>query len=68
MQTGSKKPPTGSATEKVKDRGEGQLERFKEIAREVEADESPDALDRAFGKLDMRKKAPAKASKRRNAK
>ncbi len=40
-----------------------QLERFREMAREVGADESPDALDRAFGKFDPKKtpKAPAKS-------
>jgi hypothetical protein len=35
---------------------EAQLARFKEMAREVEADESPGALDRAFGRLDTKKK------------
>lgn len=34
-----------------------QLARFKEMAKEVQADKSPDALDRAFGRLDMKKKA-----------
>jgi hypothetical protein len=29
-------------------------ERFKAMAKEVEADESPDALDKAFKKLDPR--------------
>jgi hypothetical protein len=35
-----------------------QLERFKDMAKEVEADESPDALDRAFSRIDPHKKAP----------
>ena len=34
-----------------------QLERFREMAREVGADESPGALERAFGKLDPKKAA-----------
>ena len=29
-----------------------QLARFRETARQLEADESDDALDRAFGKID----------------
>ena len=33
-----------------------QSERFKKAAREVEADESADALDRIMGKLDLTKK------------
>lgn len=39
-----------------------QLERFREMAREVGADESPGALDRSFGKLDPKKREkPAKS-------
>jgi hypothetical protein len=38
-----------------------QLLRFRDMAREVGADESPGALGRAFGKLDPKKRAaPAK--------
>ncbi len=33
-----------------------QLERFRQIAREIEADQSDDALDRIMGKLDLKKK------------
>ena len=33
-----------------------QADRFKEAARQIGADEAPDALDRAFGKLDLRHK------------
>ena len=33
-----------------------QVERFKETAREIEADTSDDALDRVFGKLDLARK------------
>jgi len=35
---------------------ESQLERFKQSAREVGADESDDALDKVFGKLDVKRK------------
>jgi hypothetical protein len=35
---------------------EQQLDRFREAAREVGADESDDALDRIMGKLDLKKK------------
>jgi hypothetical protein len=33
-----------------------QSERFKEAARELGADESPDAMDRIISKLDLKKK------------
>ena len=33
-----------------------QLARFREAARKLEADESDDALDRAFGKIDPKHK------------
>ncbi|MGL4310251.1 MAG: hypothetical protein ACRCSU_07165 [Paracoccaceae bacterium] len=33
-----------------------QLDRFKEAAREIEADESDDALDKVMRKLDLTKK------------
>jgi hypothetical protein len=33
-----------------------QLDRFKETARKIGADESPDALDKVFGKLVMKRK------------
>ncbi len=33
-----------------------QIDRFKDAARQAGADEAPDALDRAFGKLDLRHK------------
>ena len=42
---------------------ESQLQRFKDMAKEVGADESPGALDRAFGKVDP-KKTPSKEPKR----
>ena len=38
-----------------------QSERFKEAARQSGADDSPDALDRAFCKLDVRHKSEPKA-------
>ena len=37
-------------------RNQSQLERFRESAREIGADESDDALDRIMGKLDLTKK------------
>jgi|GEM_PF-4893043 hypothetical protein len=37
-----------------------QLDRFKEAAREVEADQSDDALDRIVGRLDLTKKPEPK--------
>ncbi|MBV6415756.1 MAG: hypothetical protein CMLOHMNK_00272 [Steroidobacteraceae bacterium] len=41
---------------------DNQLERFKDMAREVGADEAPGALERAFGKLDPKKREkPAKS-------
>lgn len=40
---------------------EEQLEAFKRMAAEVGADEKPGALDRAFGKVAKRAKAPAKS-------
>lgn len=35
-----------------------QLKRFKEMAREINADETPGALDRAFNKVIRPKKKP----------
>ncbi len=37
-----------------------QSERFKEAARQAEADESDDALDRIMSKMDLRKKPEPK--------
>lgn len=54
MQTRSKKPRTRSAPTKDVDKP-SQHERFKEMARELGADESPDALDRAFARIDPKK-------------
>jgi hypothetical protein len=36
-----------------------QSERFREAAKELDADESDDALDRIMGKLDLKKKPDA---------
>lgn len=59
MQTGSKKTRTRSAA--AKDVGKpSQHERFKEMARELGADESPEALDRAFARLDPKKRLPSR--------
>jgi hypothetical protein len=44
---------------------ESQLERFKKMALEVEADESPGALDRAFARLDTKKKETRQPAKRK---
>lgn len=38
-----------------------QFKRFIETAREVEADESPDAIDRALRKVVQPKRSPAKS-------
>ena len=38
----------------------GQSDRFKETARELDADESDDALDRVMSKLDLTKKPEPK--------
>lgn len=38
------------------DEREKQIERFRETARQLGADESDDALDRAMGKLNLRAK------------
>lgn len=40
-----------------------QLDAFKAMAQEVGADESPDALERAFGKLDPKKREKPAESK-----
>lgn len=40
-----------------------QLERFKEAAKQVEADTSDDALDKIMGKLDLTKKPAANDKK-----
>ena len=42
----------------------GQIDRFKDAARDVGADESDDALDRIMGKLDLTKK-PEPAGKQK---
>lgn len=41
-----------------------QLNRFKEAARELGADESDDALDKIMGKLDLTKKPDEKDGKK----
>jgi hypothetical protein len=43
-----------------KSQPKSQLERFRQAARDVGADESCDALDRAMGKLDLTKKPEPK--------
>lgn len=54
-----------SAKKKASDDGPKQFDRFKQMAREVGADESPDALDRAFLKLDPKKKDAPMTAKRK---
>ena len=41
----------------MKPKEQSQMDRFREAARELDADESPDPLDRIMGKLDLKKKA-----------
>lgn len=41
-----------------------QFLRFKKIAKELQADKSPDALDRAFARLDTKKKEKAPTSRK----
>jgi hypothetical protein len=65
MQTGGKKPSARPATSSLKDRDDDQLKRFKEMAIEVGADESPDALDRAFGRIDATKKIPVPTKRKK---
>ena len=42
-----------------------QLDRFKRKARELGADESPDALDRSFDKLDLKQRKEAEKERKR---
>jgi hypothetical protein len=49
---------------KKKPESEAQLARFRKMAREVEADKSPGALDRAFARLDTKKKDKRQPAKR----
>lgn len=64
MQTRSKNPRTRSAAAKDVDK-QSQYERFTDMAREVEAEESPDALDRAFARLDPRKRRKKRESEKK---
>ena len=50
--TPAAKPPSRKIDDKA------QYERFREFAREVETDESPEAFDRAFRKIVPPKSAP----------
>lgn len=50
-------------TKSAKDKAQ-QLLRFKEMAKELGVDESPQALDRAFGRLDLKKKETRQPAKR----
>jgi len=42
---------------------EEQIDRFKQVARDVEADESDDALDKIMRKMDLTKKPDKKDDK-----
>jgi hypothetical protein len=64
MQTSGKKPPTRSPAPDLAT-GETQLERFKRTAQEVEADESPDALNRAFSRLNTKQKVLSPKTKKK---
>jgi len=46
-----------------KDEKTVQLDRFKQAAREVEADEADDALDRVMRKMDLTKKSEGDSKK-----
>jgi hypothetical protein len=62
MQTSGKKPAARSTPSRLTT-SEMQLERFKEMAKEVGADESAGALDRAFARLDAKNKAEVPSRK-----
>lgn len=55
-----------SKTRKTRESPAKQLERFHEMARELGADESSDALDKAFARLDP-KRRPLRAKSRRKS-
>ena len=44
-----------------------QIDRFKEAARQIGADESSDALDKAFGMLDLQPKSVPSDQKKKNS-
>jgi hypothetical protein len=53
----------GSQTEGILvDDEKTQSERFRDAAQQLGADESPDALDRIMGKLDLKKKPEPEAT------
>ena len=41
-----------------------QIDRFKDAAREIGADQSDDALDKVMGKLDLKRKEEKEADKK----
>jgi hypothetical protein len=47
---------------RIKDTPEKQHARFVEAANKAEADEAPDALDLAFGKLEVKKSVTSRKS------
>ena len=48
----------------TRDDKRSQIDRFKEAARKIGADESDEALDRIMGKLDLTKKPDEKPGKK----
>jgi hypothetical protein len=48
--------------------GPSQVDRFREVARQLGADESDDALDRAMDRLDLKAKPKEEGEKDRTAK
>lgn len=46
------------------DCGKSQIERFKEVAKEIDSDNADDALDRIMRKLDLKKKPEPKDDKK----
>jgi hypothetical protein len=60
--------PTGRNSSKRKGLTQAeQLRRFRDMAREIGADESPDALERAFSRLDTKKKDSSAPAKRKTS-
>ena len=48
----------------VSGKKQSQIDRFKEVAREIGADESDDAQDKIMGDLDLTKKSDEKTDKK----
>jgi hypothetical protein len=61
-ESSASKRPAPTAAERHKSDNPEQSKRFVDMAREVGADESPDALDRALDKLEISKATSESAS------